>query len=108
MGAGGQLMARLKITLTDGTEEVRQLGAFAQIAAKRRFGLEALRSEDPEPVLFAFMVETEGPKSSADPDRFDEWLQTVATFELLPEDATADPPMAESGAASPDSPPTSD
>ena len=58
-------MARLRITYRDGLrlpDEVR-LGAFAQIAAKRRYGLDGL-GDDPEPILFGAFVELQGPQAA--------------------------------------------
>jgi len=102
-------VAKLRITYRDDrpADEVA-LGAFAQIAAKRRYGLDALKQDDPEVALFGCFVEIEGPARAKDPDQFDEWLQTVAAFEMVAEDDPEDPPMAESFDTSPGSPPTSD
>lgn len=100
-------MARLRITYRDGrSAEELSLGAFAQIAAKRRYGLEALKSEDPEVALFGCFVELEGAQTAKDPDAFDLWLQNVEAFEVAEED----PPKAEtlSSDTSPGSPPISD
>ena len=111
-------MARLRITYRDGLrlpDEVR-LGAFAQIAAKRRYGLDGL-GDDPEPILFGAFVELQGPQAAkvrpvdeGELDAFDTWLTGVESFELV----TEEPPVAETGTtetrtgSSPDSPPTSD
>lgn len=110
-------MAKLLITYRDGRagDEVR-LGAFAQIAAKRRYGMDGL-GDDPEPILFGAFVELQGPQAAkvrpvedGELDAFDQWLTLVDGFELV----TEDPPVAETGTtethtgSSPDSPPTSD
>lgn len=111
MGAGGQLMARLSITYrTERPTDSVSLGAFSQIAAKRRFGLEALKSDDPETGLFAAFVELVGPAAAKDVDAFDAWLFTVESFELEAEADPSDPSPAETSSSetSPDSPPTSD
>lgn len=111
MGAGGQLMARLAITFRDGTPRAEvSLGAFSQIAAKRRYGLDALKSDDPEVGLFAAFVELVGPAAAAPAEAFDEWLVTVEEFQLVQTEADdADPQPAEtSSELSADSPPTSD
>lgn len=117
-------MARLEVTYRDGTSDSVALGAFAQIAAKRRFGLEATKSDDPEVALFGVFVELKGPQAAKVPpptvlpdgsivdavDPFDEWLATIETFGLAggAEDDTEDPSPAESSEPSPESPPTSD
>jgi hypothetical protein len=87
------------------------VGAFAQIAAKRRYGMDALRDGDPEPVLYGVWIELDGPRpKNEDPEAFDEWLRSVEYFELVtPEGADdEDPTPAESSAPSPVSPPTSE
>lgn len=102
----------LRITYRDSSDSVDvKFGAFAQIAAKRRYGLDTLKTEDPEPVLFAAFVELEGPAVAKDPDAFDSWLFTVEGFELVTGEETddTDPPVAETrSGSSPGSPPTSD
>lgn len=100
----------LKFTDPAKKDENVKLGAFAQIAAKRRFGLDAVKSEDPEPVLFGCYVELEGPAAAALEGAFDTWLQGLESFELVTsEEPDADPSPAEtSTASSPASPPTSD
>lgn len=112
-------MARLRITFRGdpAPDPVElSLGAFSQIAAKRRYGLEAMKTEDPEPLLFGVWVELVGPQSAkaSGDDGFDSWLFGVEGFELVDKDAPeldeeADPPTpAEtSSEVSPDSPPTS-
>lgn len=104
-------MAAVRITYRDPdrTPDEVTLGAFAQIAAKRRFGLDAIKGGDPEVVLFGAFVELEGPQATkAKPDAFDEWLQGVEGFEL-PGDGEDPPPLAETSSdSSPDSPPTSE
>lgn len=107
-------MAKLRIEYRDEhpADEV-SLGAFSQIAAKRRYGIEAMKTEDPEPTLFAAFVEIEGPAVAKDLDAFDAWLVTVERFELVKSpsevDDDEDPPLAETSSdSSLDSPPTSD
>jgi hypothetical protein len=105
-------VAKLRITYrTDRKPDEVTLGAFSQIAAKRRYGLEATKSEDPEVALFGCFVELEGPATAKDPDAFDAWLMNVETFSLAeevedPEDPT--PAETPSSDTSPESPPTSD
>lgn len=90
-----------------------KLGPFAQIAAKRRLGLEAVQEGDPEAVLFGAYVELEGPRPKTEqPEQFDKWLKTLAGFKMAEEedpedDDDEDPQPAESSAPSPESPPTS-
>lgn len=102
-------MAAVKVTFRDGTPEARvKLGAFAQIAAKRHFGLEAMKTEDPEPVLFATFVELVGPAAAKNLDGFDAWLQRIDAFAVEEDDDTENPPPAESSStSSASSPPTS-
>lgn len=106
------MSTKITITYTDSTrpQDVVKLGAFAQIAAKRRFGLAAIQSNDPEPMLFGVFVEIVGPQAAAPPEAFDEWLMGVDGFEIDFGDApAADPPVAATSTpSSPDSPPTSD
>ncbi len=107
-------MAKLRITYRTARQpDEVTLGAFSQIAAKRRYGLEATKSEDPEVALFGCFVELEGPAVAKDPDAFDAWLLDVETFGLVaepgeedPEDPT--PAETPSSDTSPESPPTSD
>lgn len=105
-------MAKLRITYrTDRQPDEITLGAFSQIAAKRRYGLEATKSEDPEVALFGCFVELNGPAVAKDPDAFDEWLVDVETFGLVAEETDPeDPQPAEtpSSSTSPESPPTSE
>lgn len=107
-------MAKLRITYrTDRQTDEVTLGAFAQIAAKRRYGLEATKSDDPEVALFGCFVELDGPAAAKDPDAFDAWLMEVETFELVAAPAEEDPenpPPAETPSSDtlPESPPTSD
>ena len=101
----------------DGKDREVAVGAFAQIAAKRRYGMDSLRDGDPEPVLYGVWIETDGPRPPAekaldieDPSHpFNAWLASVEFFELV-EGGTddEDPPPAESSAPSPESPPTSE
>lgn len=107
-------MAKLLITYRGDPpppSDVVSLGAFAQIAAKRRYGLEATKSDDPEVALFGCFVEIAGPVAAKDADAFDAWLATIETFgmEETADDPT-DPTPAEtpSSDTSPESPPTSD
>ena len=106
-------MAKLRITYRDGSPDSElTIGAFAQIAAKRRYGIAAVRDgaeQDPEAGLFAAFVEVKGPQVAADPPAFDKWLQTVDSMSAIDEDNPADPPPAETSPPTwPDSPPTSD
>ena len=98
--------ARLRVTYRDEarTDDVVKLGAFSQVAAKRRFGIAALQSGDPEAILFGAFVELHGPAKAEANGAFDEWLKTVEEMETVDED----PPKAEptSSASSPESPPT--
>ena len=105
-------MAKLRITYRGESPpppDVVTLGAFAQIAAKRRYGLEATKSDDPEVALFGCFVEIAGPQKAAEPEAFDEWLFTIDTFGVEATDPN-DPTPAEtpSSDTSPESPPTSD
>ncbi len=101
-------MAAVKVTFRDGTPEARvKLGAFAQIAAKRHFGLEAMKTEDPEPVLFATFVELVGPAAAKNPEGFDAWLQRIDAFTVEEDDAENPPPAESSSTSSASSPPTS-
>ena len=104
-------MARFKVTYRDDTPPAEvSVGAFAQIAAKRRFGIEAIRVSDPEAVAFAVFVECVGAQAAAPLEAFDEWLLRVD--DVNPADgapADEDPTPAEASSASlPDSPPTSE
>lgn len=108
-------MARFLVTFRDGTPPAEvSVGAFSQIAAKRRYGVQAVAGEtaDPEAGIFAVFVELVGPQKAADVEAFDTWLMTVEDFE--PASAPAEngdgdedhPTPAESSASSPASPPT--
>lgn len=106
-------MARLRITYRDQSKTADEvtLGAFAQIASKRRFGIEVLKTDDPEPVLFGAFVELVGPAAAKPEEAFDEWLFGVEGYELVKtdeDDDPANPPLAESSGTSPGSPPTSE
>lgn len=104
-------VAKLRITYRNTREpDEVTLGAFAQIAAKRRYGLEATKSEDPEVALFGCFVELEGPAVAKDPDAFDAWLFDVDTFTLAEGEDPEDPTPAETSSSntSPEYPPTSD
>lgn len=112
MGAVGELTPDVANTLrisytTDRPDSEVKLGAFAQIAAKRRFGLDVMKSGDPEAMLFAAFVEIEGAAKAKDDEAFDPWLQTVAAFDVDKdeEDDPSDPSPAESPGTSPASPP---
>ena len=105
-------MARIALTYRDGNTESVKPGAFAQIAAKRRYGMAALQGEnanDPEPLLFAALVESQlgSGKGAPSAEDFDAWLMTVEGFEVVV-DETDPPPAENSGEPSPDSPPTSE
>lgn len=97
-------MAHIKVTYTDGTTADVSPNAFAQVAAKRRFGIEAIKAEDPEVALFAVFVASVGPAASAVPEAFDEWLMTVDRYEAVP---TTDPQMATPDATPSDTSPAS-
>ena len=107
-------MAKIQLSYRDEAkpDDIVTLGAFAQIGAKRRYGLEALSSGDPEPVLYGCWIEIVGPLvvKKVGTDAFDAWLQTVAEYELAAGADATDPPVAEtpSSDSSPGSPPTSD
>lgn len=93
-------------------DDLVTIGAFAQIGAKRKFGLDVLKSEDPEAGLFACFIELNGPQAAKadDDDAFDEWLMTVVNMSIEKDADPADPPSAgtPSSDSSPESPPTSD
>lgn len=98
----------------DREPDVVTLGGFAQIATKRRFGLDAIKSDDPEVLMFGVFVELHGPAGAKDPEAFDDWLVGVDYWEAVRKDGTpevdeADPQEAATPSdSSPDSPPTSD
>ncbi len=98
-------MAQIKVTYTDGTSADVSPNAYAQVAAKRRFGIEAIKAEDPEVALFAVFVASVGPAAAKDPDAFDAWLETVAHYEAVPSpdpsEATPDPTPSDTSPASP-------
>lgn len=104
-------MARIRINYRDGKAPSElSFGGYAQIAAKRKFGLDAIKSDDPEVLVYGCFVELEGPAAGKSDELFDAWLLTVEDWELMEPKAGADnPPSAESSSAtSPDSPPTSE
>lgn len=115
-------MARLSITFRDGTPPAEvKLGSFSQIAAIRRFGLDRVKTDDPEVAMFGAFVELVGPAAAKRPpvlvvgeeveDPFDVWLMNVDEFGIVneeeedPEDPTSAETPSESWA---DSPPTSE
>lgn len=102
-------MAKINLTYKgDKPADAVALGAFSQIAAKRLYGMEALKSDDPEPVLYACYVELNGAAAAkkSGPEGFDKWLETIANFELSD---TSDPSTAtKSSESSPELPPTTD
>ena len=105
-------MAKLRITYRAGRQpDEVTLGAFSQIAAKRRYGLDAVKSDDPEVGLFACFVELNGAAVAKDPDAFDVWLLGIDGFSMVategedPEDPS--PAETPSSDTSPESPPTS-
>lgn len=105
-------VTRIRVQIGGAPREVI-VGAFAQIAAKRRYGMDSLRDGDPEPVLYGVWIELDGPRPKDEPaDKFDEWLRTVEFFELVQPDEgdsdDEDPTPAESSGSSPVSPPTSE
>lgn len=119
MGAGGVLMEttqRLHIGIDGNPPKPVTVGAFAQIAAKRVYGMQAFHEGDPEPILFGVWIELHGPRPRGEAqdvtlDAFDKWLQTVTLFELAeeaPADDDEDPTPAESSGSSLVSPPTSE
>ncbi len=89
-----------------------KLGPLAQIAAKRRLGMEAVRQGDPEATLFGAYVELEGPRPKTEqPEKFDKWLASLSSFEMVTKtdeesDDDEDPSPAESSAPLLASPPT--
>jgi hypothetical protein len=107
-------LTKIRVVFADETEREVVVGAFAQIAAKRRYGMDALRDQDPEPVLYGVWIELDGPRpKNEDPDLFDEWLKKIDGFELVqPDDGEAaddeDPTPAEPSGSSLVSPPTSE
>jgi len=105
-------LTKIRVVFSDGHEREVVVGGFAQIAAKRVYGMDALKIGDPEPVLYGVWIELDGPRPKGEsPDLFDEWLKTVDGFELVQPDegdADEDPPPAESSGSSPFSPPTSE
>lgn len=104
-------MARIRINYRDGKPSSElSFGGYAQIAAKRKYGLDAIKTDDPEVLVFGCFVELEGPAAGKDDEAFDRWLLTVEDWELIEKsDGTDNPPPAEvSSGTSPDSPPTSD
>lgn len=115
-------MARFRVTYRDDTPPAEvSVGAFAQIAAKRRYGVDAvtgrtgkdgeiLQPADPEAGLFAVFVEVVGPQAAAEIEAFDAWLIRVEDAEVVdaPADDDEDPQTAEgSNESSLASPPTS-
>lgn len=107
---------RLHVAINGGAAKPVTVGAFAQIAAKRLYGMGAFQEGDPEPILFGVWIELEGPRPRGEAEdvtleAFDGWLQTVTGFELAEEamtDDDADPSPAESSGSSLVSPPTSE
>lgn len=113
---------RIRVHFKDEREPVVvTLGGFAQIATKRRFGLPALKTDDPEVLMFGVFVELVGPAGAAksdDPDAvdpFDAWLVDVDYWEAVRKDGTPDEADDEDpqeavipSDSSPESPPTSD
>lgn len=103
---------KLRIHFRDDQQPVDvMLGGFAQIATKRKFGLDAIKSDDPEVLLFGVFVELEGPRAAKDDDAFDTWLVNVDHWEAVSDadDADEDPTDAATPSTpSPVSPPTSE
>ncbi len=80
----------IEITYSSGETKRIVPNAFAQVASKRRFGLEAVKANDPEAILFVLFVADVGPRAAAsDAAAFDAWLETVESY--TSEDATPDP-----------------
>lgn len=98
-------MAQIKVIYIDGTTVDVSPNAYAQVAAKRRFGIDAIKAEDPEVALFAVFVASVGPAAAANTSAFDEWLMTVAHYEAVPAtdppQATPDPTPSDTSPASP-------
>lgn len=109
---------RLHVAVDGGPSKPVTVGAFAQIAAKRVYGMGAFHEGDPEPILFGVWIELHGPRPRGEAqdvtlEAFDTWLQTVTGFALAEEEAPdddddADPTPAESSGSSLVSPPTSE
>lgn len=107
----------VRISFKDGPDKLVSPGGYAQIAAKRRYGFDTLKTGDPEVILFSVFVELHG---AAEAKRlgdagFDKWLETVGdTFDIVDKDGKPltlgelDPSQPGSTATSPESPPTSD
>lgn len=97
---------RLWVELGEGADRKEVVvGAFAQIAAKREYGIEAIRDGDPEPLLFGVWVELNGrPPATGTREAFDRWLEQVHDFGLADGSAEtggeddADPPQADPSA----------
>jgi hypothetical protein len=104
-------VAKILVKFIDGAEKEVRIGAFAQIAAKRRYGVAAIMEAtfDPEVSFFSAFVELVGPAAAKDPAAFDTWLLGVEDIELVKPASELDPTAAEElPAPLPDSPPTSD
>lgn len=105
------MAARLRVNYRNGQppDEIT-LGAFAQIAAKRHSGIDAIKADDPEALIFGCFVEIKGPQFAKKPDAFDTWLLDVEDWELIEKaDGPEDPPPAETPTdSSLASPPTSE
>jgi hypothetical protein len=106
-------VARLKIRIhfrDDQPPPEVMLGGFAQIATKRKFGLDAIQSNDPEVLLFGVFVELEGPRAAKDEDAFDTWLVNVDHWEAVGGDDDDDDPTDAATPSTPslESPPTSE
>lgn len=104
---------KIRLEFNNGADPIEcKLGPFAQIAAKRRYGLDVVQTSDPEPALYGVWIELHGPQAGAGesgPARFDAWLQTLDTFDVVEVADPADPQPAEATTVtSPSSPPTSD
>lgn len=113
------MAALLEVEFADGTKKEIRPGGYSQIAAKRYLGVEAIRADDPEAILFMVYVEIHGAKVAKDATvadthgmtAFDRWLQTVIDISIVQpngDEPTADPTPAASSEPSPDSPPTSE
>jgi hypothetical protein len=91
-------MAKLKLTYLDGTTKEVSPNAYAQIAAKRHCGLDAIKAEDPEAGFYAAFVQDVGAVEAAKPGSFDAWLETIVDMERIREPGDevdpSDPPTA--------------
>lgn len=106
--------AEVHLTFADGSSTSVRSGAFAQIAAKRQYGLNVIKSGDPEVVLYSTWIELYGPPSRnpaaqevSAAEAFDTWLGTITDMQIGEdeEDDSQDPTQADLSDSLPDSPP---